>query len=688
MEIISQLLEDPAYRHLVLNHLPVTGLFIAWIVVTTGAVAGQRTASLLGCLLVLAMAGSSLVVAQAGDQAYTVIYETLDGPGKEHLDEHADLAGDWVWLLVATAASAGIAFVTGMLRPELTRRASAAVALCTLASLAGAFVIADAGGRIRHFRGHNTAAIDPDARPVGGPVAMRRLSPGQLERAIHDALGSDIEVVGRFDPEVRHARLLAIGNGRMTVTPSGFERQENLAQSIAEQVLAPERRDRLLPCQPASAEERDDGCTAKFVRELGEKLFRRPLREDEIEVRVAAAGKAADEAKNFDKGTELALITLLVSPEFLFRIERTEATDDDWEELTTDSWATRVSFLLWDAPPDAELLDAVRSGTLGDRVERARQVERMLSSDRIIDGTRAFFADLFRFDELETSAKDPQRYTFWNQQLAQDAREQTLRLIADHLAVQAKPYPDLFTTRRNFLTRSLGPIYAVPVRAANGWEAVEFPEGHTRTGILSHAVFHILHSHPGRSSPTLRGAFLRESILCQIVPPAPADVEFALFNDDQNEELRTARERLKVHSSDGSCRGCHQLTDPIGLGLENFDAIGRYRRKENGAPIDPGGEIDGVSFADHRELGAAIAAHPRLVECLVTNLYRFAVGREEVETERGLLARLGREFEENSYKWKPLMRAIALSEGFGTAPGKSRELRAGMAEPGENGGKT
>lgn len=670
MDFLHHIIEDPAYRHVVLNHIPVTGLLVAAIVLFAGVILRQRNLCLMGLALVAGTAGATLIVMPAGEEAYPMVYDTLGGPARELLDRHADLAGKWGYLLIANAALAALAFGLALLRPKTTTLASGLVALTTLVSLGSAFVIAEAGGRIRHPEFATFVRQNPDAKVVGGPVAMRRLTTAQLARSVHEVFGEDIEVMGRFDPEVRHAGLLAVGSGRQTVSPAGFEQNEALATSIAEQILTEEKRSRILPCGPASETAADAECTAAMVRQVGEQLFRRPLSEQEVQVRVDAATQSATEMTDFNAGLELALASLLVAPDFLFRIERTEADPSDpaQQRLTNDTWATRASFLLWDAPPDTEFRQAAASGALADPAERARQVDRLLASERSQDGVRAFFADLLRFEDLLSTPKDPVRYTFWNQQIADDAREQTLRIIADHLLTRDLPYPGLFTTRRSYLTRSLGPIYAVPVRSARGWEDTEFPPGHIRTGLLSNASFHILHSHPGRSSPTLRGQFIREALLCQTVPPAPADVEFALFNDDLNQKLRTARERLAVHAANGSCRSCHQMTDPIGLGLESFDGIGRYRTRENDAVIDASGDLDGVRFADHIELATAFSQHPKLGPCLVENLYRYAVGREQVETEEALLFRLSRDFAEEGYRIRPLLRAIVLSDGFTTAP--------------------
>ncbi len=291
----------------------------------------------------------------------------------------------------------------------------------------------------------------------------------------------------------------------------------------------------------------------------------------------------------------------------------------------------------------------------------------MLLSSRIDAGARAFFEDVFRFDAFDALGKDPIRYPVFSSEVARDAREQTLRVVVDHLITRRGDYRDLFTTRRSFMTRKLGPIYSVPVAAEQGWEAMEFPPGDARAGLLTHASFNMLNAHPGRSSATLRGVFLREALLCQTVPPAPADVDFGLFNEDENPKYKTARDRLGVHASNSTCRNCHKLTDPIGLGLEVFDGIGRYRATENGAPIDTSGEMDGASFANSVELSRVFRDSPLVSACLVENLYRYAVGRDPVNSERRLMRHLESEFEASGHRFAALLRAIASSDGFRTA---------------------
>lgn len=238
-----------------------------------------------------------------------------------------------------------------------------------------------------------------------------------------------------------------------------------------------------------------------------------------------------------------------------------------------------------------------------------------------------------------------------------------------------RDYRALFTTRKSFLTRPLGQLYQVPVVAASGWEPHVFDEGVPRSGILSHASFLALHAHPGRSSATLRGKFVREVLLCQDVPTPPANIDFSIVENTMG-ELRTARERLERHVTDDSCAGCHNLMDPIGLAFENFDAMGVFREQENGATIDPSGELDGVAYDGAVGLGEALSAHPRLGPCLVRTLFRYATGRDPVATEEPLLAFLGEQFASSDFRIRDLVQAMVRSDGFLRTSG-SRELEAG-----------
>ena len=354
-----------------------------------------------------------------------------------------------------------------------------------------------------------------------------------------------------------------------------------------------------------------------------------------------------------------------MSPEFLLRIERTQESDDgDGRELDAWSKAARLSYFLTNSTPDHELLRAAGEGELDSNQGLQRQVDRLLASPRFEEAVRAFFQDMLQFDRFADLAKDPVVYPAFNSTVAADAQEQTLRTITDLLIQQRGDYRDLFTTRRAFLTRSLGIVYRMPVPTRNGWETTVFPESSNRAGIQSQIAFLSLNSHPGRSSATLRGKAIREVFLCQEVPDPPANVNFAVVQDPSNASMPTARDRLEAHRTEPACAGCHKITDPLGLTLEHFDGLGGYRTKENGASIDASGSLDGTDFNSADGLASALRDHPETPRCLVEKMYRFAVGRDTEMEERPYMDYLIKTFESAGYRVPDLMRTIALSENF------------------------
>lgn len=509
-------------------------------------------------------------------------------------------------------------------------------------------------------------AMGREPATEGSPIEVRRLTEEQYRQSIADIFGSDIEVAGRFQPEMRTEGLLAIGSAKLTIGGAGFEQYHALASNIAAQVTDAEHRDRLLSCKPSSASGPDDVCATTIFRQYGARLLRHPLEEERLTRFVAVANKVAVERHDFYVGISFALTGMLSEPDFLFRVERPrpKSVRRGQAELDGYSKASRLSFFLWNATPDAELLTAAGRGDLDSSRGLKKQVERMMSSPRLEAGVRAFFSDFLGFDGFQSLEKDGKIYPAFNQKTAADAKEQTLRTIVDQLIVRKGDYRDLFTTRRTFMTRPLGRIYGVQVKSPNGWEPYEFTQDDPRAGILTHISFTALHSHPGRSSATLRGKALRELLLCQKVPAPPANVNFSIVQDSGNAEYRTARARLTAHRSEPACAGCHKIIDPMGLALETFDGDGRMRTQENGVQIDASGELDGVRFSDAAGLGQALRDNPAAAKCLVNSLYGYAAARKASAADRAWMTWLEDGFSAAGYRMPDLMRQIATSESF------------------------
>ena len=500
---------------------------------------------------------------------------------------------------------------------------------------------------------------------TGGPATIRRLTEAQYRNSIADVFGSHIVVAGRFDPLVRTDGLIAVGASRATVTPTGIERYAALARSIAVQVVDPVNRALLIPCVPTSAQAADDICAKAFLGKTGRLLYRRPLATEEIDAQARIARLAATTRGDFYSGLAYALQGLLQSPDFLFVSERTEPDPDNASAQRLDGFgkATRLSFLLWNSTPDELLLAAAEKGELNQRDGVERQAARMLASPRLKTGVRAFFSDMLSLDDFATLEKDTLIYPAFGLAAADDAREQLLRTLTDTLLTRNADYRDLFTLRSTFMTSALGVVYRVPAAVPGGWSRFEFPENDPRAGIQTQLGFVALHSHPGKSSPTLRGKAVRELLLCQKIPDPPSNVNFDQFNDP-NSPNKTARNRLQAHATDPACAGCHKLMDPIGLAMEKFDGAGQMRETENGVPIDTSGEINGIKFADAKGLGQAMRADPAATACVVSRAYAYGIGRSIERSERDWIAHLEKAFADDGYRFKDLLQRIATSKAF------------------------
>jgi hypothetical protein len=269
----------------------------------------------------------------------------------------------------------------------------------------------------------------------GQSISLRRLTETQYRRSIADIFGDDIQVVGNFEPDLRVNGLLAEGSTQVSVTPNGLEQYENTARSIAEQVTAPAHWQTLVGCEPGSADPRGADCAAAFFERIGKRLYRRPLRNQEIRTAVADTLSETKRLGSFQAGLGAVLAGMLTSPDFIFRIDRTMASRDNSAALGLDPWskATRLSFFLWNTTPDDALLAAAQRGDLNTHQGLTREVDRMLASPRFNEGVRAFFDDFLRLDGLDTVAKDAKIYPAFSARVAQDTREQTLRTISDLL---------------------------------------------------------------------------------------------------------------------------------------------------------------------------------------------------------------------------------------------------------------
>ncbi len=497
----------------------------------------------------------------------------------------------------------------------------------------------------------------------GTPKLLRALTQEQYLNTLAYVFGPDVQINPNFPPTQRTDGLLALGASRGGVSSAQLELYQKAAVTVAQLIIDPDRRNFLLTCTPKDEKTADAACASQFISRAGRLMHRRPLTKAELTEYVDEANNAATMLKGFYRGLAVAIEAMLISPDVLFVIENAEPDprNKGQQRLDEYSLATRLSLFLWNAAPDDELLRAAENGELHTPKGRAGQIDRMLASPRLEKGMRAFFDDMYAFDAFAALAKDADMYPAFTGVTAIEAREETLRVVVDHLITKQADYRDLYTTRETFISPRLAAVYQLP--ATPTWSRYTFPENSPRAGIVTHVSFLATHAHPVRSSPTMRGKALRELLLCQPVPPPPANVDFSAL-ENPKATLRTARDRVDFHLENPVCAGCHRITDPMGLALENFDGIGAYRETEKDQKIDASGTLDGKAFENAVGLTKALRDHPALPSCLVKRAFAYGSGSPTTNADRPLLTYFTAKFSDGHYKLPPLLRTITMSEAF------------------------
>lgn len=507
----------------------------------------------------------------------------------------------------------------------------------------------------------------PDLPFAAAPSGLRRLTLSQYRASLADLLGGQVNLPASLEPDVPVDGLIAIGATEVPISALGVEQYDEAARAVAQQVFADSaRRSALVPCAPSLT---DPGCARSSLAAFGRRAWRRPLEADELTRYVALHTTVANAFQDPWKGLEFAIAALVQSPNFLHRVELAEADPQSpgGARYRADALASRLSYFLWGTTPDEALLEAAESGALLTADGLRAQVDRLLASPRLRPALLEFFSEHLGLTRLETLQRDPVRYPAAGPALFVAMRGELDRVLSDY-ALTPRDFRDVLTSDSTWVNAELGAIYGVSAPAMS-FAKVQFPPGQARAGLMGLSGVLAATSHGDRSSPTARGVFVRRKLLCQVIAPPPPNVSTELPVADPNANL-TTRERLDEHRSNPTCAGCHAAIDPIGLGLENYDAVGTYRAMEAGKPIDPRGVLDGVTFEGAAQLGAALKGNSAFVSCLTQHLYSQAVGHSVTPGEKVTVKALQQAFASSGYQVGALISAIARSDGFLLAQGQ------------------
>lgn len=499
---------------------------------------------------------------------------------------------------------------------------------------------------------------------VAGPVVLPRLTATQYRNSLEALLGPGLPPVS-VEPDTNPYLFYSIGAASTTLSELGAGQYETAADTVTHFVFDdPARRGVVVGCEPASP---GDTCVSQFLTRFGRRAFRRPLSTDEharwLKIAVDLAQPGAWE------GLRTAVAGMLQSPHFLYRVDVGTPDPDDPDRLryTGDEIASRLSFLLWDSMPDDALFAAADRGDLGHEGGIRVEAERLLADARARTAVQSFFAQHLDLGRLAGVTRDPAAYPMFSATMPVSMRAEVELLVDDVVFRDGGDVRRIFSTRRTFVNSELAALYGVAAAGATpiAFVPVELPDDGPRAGLLTLGAFLTMNAKQTQTSPTARGKYIRERVLCQAVPAPPDDVNTDI--DPPTDPGETMREKLEQHRSNPACAGCHAFIDPPGLLFESFDPAGAYRELENGVPVDASGDLDGVPLANARALADRLADEPLVGRCMVTQLFRHAQGRLETADEAATIDDLDARFTEADYRFLDLVLALVMHDGFRSA---------------------
>jgi hypothetical protein len=511
--------------------------------------------------------------------------------------------------------------------------------------------------------------LSPDHPPIPAnfspaPSGLRRLLGRQYINSVRVLLGGAGAQAATPPPDGSLHGFDSIAAAELSLPPTAVATYEASARAIGHAAVAdPATLAAILPCTPTGPA--DAACHRQFVTSFGRLAWRRALDAPEVDRIAAIAQRASSEYSDFKAGVAYAISALLQSPNFLYMVELGERAQDLPEEmhrLTKGELLTRMSFFLLDQTPGAELLDFVDQHDLD--AETIRQLAHQLVERPEAHGAlAAFYSEILRVRDLEDLSKSEELFPQFSPALAQAMKEETLRLVDDIVWERDTDVRELLTADYTFVNQDLTALYGIAPPAADGFKKVTLPDGQTRSGILSTSAFLSRFAHPDQTSPTRRGLFVRTTVLCEDISPAPPGVNTTLPGPSSQQTLK---QQLEAHMREDQCKGCHALMDPIGFALESYDAIGAFRTHDNGLPIDTTAtDVVGIgSFASARELGALLREDPRVSLCVIKNLLRSSLGHMETPGEKPAIGELDDVFAAGGYRMRALLVELCASPVF------------------------
>lgn len=491
-----------------------------------------------------------------------------------------------------------------------------------------------------------------------GRVTLHRLNRTEYDNTVRDLLAVNLKLGRDFPAEDLGEGFDNIADV-LTMAPLLVEKYDEAATKLVDAALDPgsTSRKKLLVCTPSAGDEA--ACATRVLAAFLPRAFRRAVPEDEVARYVSFVSDAVTRGDGFETGLRHALQAALVSPHFLFRVEK----DPESGTRNLDGYevASRLSFFLWSSMPDDELFAAAKSGGLDTPEGIEAQVTRMLRDPRahqaIVDN---FAGQWLATRALATAQPDTSLFPDWNEALRESMAEETKRVFTEILD-EKRSLLDLLDAEFTWVNGPLAAHYGIAGVHGDDWVRVEAPKD--RAGILGHGAFLTLTSNPTRTSPVKRGKWVMAQLLCSEPPPPPAGVE-GLPEGQANSG--SVREEMEAHRANPDCAVCHVTMDSIGFGFERFGPTGELRNSyADGTPIDSSGELPGGRIFDGAvELAKTLRADPALESCMASHALTWALGRALTNRDRCTVEGIRKEFAAGGHSFEALARAIAGSDAF------------------------
>jgi hypothetical protein len=517
--------------------------------------------------------------------------------------------------------------------------------------------------------GGNEAVDDAVAKElcvVDTPI--RRLTRFEYNNTVRDLLGDNSNPADVLPPEEEVA---GFNNqaGALTTSDLLVEQYLKVAEGVSARAIG--NMDALMEgCDPAS--QGSDACALSFIERWGQRAYRRPLEQEEVDRLQDVFDWALTDPDlgTFEDGIQVVIEVMLQSPSFLYRPEYGSGTPIEGDVVPFTSWemATKLSYMLWNTMPDDVLFQAAENDVLSTREEIAAQAARMLEDDRAKDTIRNFHEQWLLLTQLDSVTKDTSVYPAYNAGLRPLWEEEIQTFIEDVILEGDGSLETLLTADYSFMNEELANFYGNDVlEPVTGTELRRVQLDPTRrAGFLTSAALMATHANLNQSSPVFRGKFVREQLMCNTLPLPPNDL---VIEPPQLDPNKTTKEQFEEIGADPSCASCHSLMNPIGFIFEHYDGVGQWRDQQNGKDIDAVGEvvqtedIDGT-YDGAIELARALAGSTQVQECVSSQWFRFAYNRSVTPLDSCSTEQLNERFAASNFNIRELLVALTQTNAF------------------------